>query len=306
MTVFVLITWDVDPDLWLPTERRQWAFNMAMDICHHYKIPATFFITAQTAHVYHTYYEKLAQQKHEIGCHGWTHGTEENYDHMSFEQQQLYLKIATTYLQSQVGHPIRVFRSPRVKTSAITQQLLSDLGYLADSSVCSQRFDLISSNLINIGWLFAPRQPYHPAVSTPYQSGNLPIWQIPVSATLLPFISSLMQVTGLNLMKLFFRQLYWEAKQTGKPIVYLAHPSEFIGHKVKNKRIRWRAHLKPEHFSPTFIRAHGFRMRALLYRHNPADILHYTKQLFAYMTSFSDITFLTMGDYVRHLNHAHT
>ncbi len=298
----ILITWDIDPDLWLPQERRRWAINTAMDICHERAIPATFYLTALPAALYRADMPKLQAQGHEIGCHGLTHGIEENYDQMSPDLQRLYLKLATHYLQAVVGQPLRTFRSPRVKTSAVTQQLLSEYGYLSDSTVCSQRLDVVSSNLINPNWLIAPRRPYHPRHDNAFKVGQLPIWQIPVSAVVLPFISSTMQVVGLEAMKLFFKMLYTEAKLTGKPIVYLAHPTEFIvGQKKKKPSQNWRALLNPQFFTPTYIRAHGFRWRSLLYRTDATIFLEQTRQLLTYMASFPDVSFMTMSDYVKNL-----
>lgn len=299
----VLITWDVDPDLWLPAERRRWAFNTAMDSCHALDIRATFYITAQTARLYRDDYDKLRTQGHEVGCHGWTHGTEENYDMMSRAHQQLYITMATEYLQTMTGQPIQAFRSPRVKTSGVTQQLLTEQGYLSDSSVCSQRMDVISSNLINPNWLLAPRRPYHPQAGNAFKPGQLPIWQIPISALGLPFISSTMQVTGLKPMKRFFQLLYAEARYSGKPIVYLAHPTEFI-QGTKNRTVPLRAYLKVEHFKPSYIRAHGLLLRGLLYRLEPTQFLNITQELLAYMASFPDVSFMTMTDYTEQLHHS--
>jgi len=302
MTIPILITWDVDPDLWLPLERRRWALQTAMQLCHEQQIRATFYVTAQASAIYRQDWATLQAQGHEVGCHGWTHGVEENYDNMSAAQQALYLHMATEYLETMSGVKLQAFRSPRVKTSGTTQRLLSELGYLSDSTVCSQRMDLISSNLVNTGWLTAPRLPYHPHPNNAYKKGNLPLWQIPVSAAGLPFISSTMQVVGLPPMQTMFRLLYAEAKRTGKPIVYLAHPVEFVPSLKKKKQgVNWRAQLKPQFFTPTYIRAHGLRLRMLLYRTAPSDLLSYTQQLLAYMASFPDVEFMTMTEYVRKL-----
>jgi len=44
--------------------------------------------------------------------------------------------------------------------------------------------------LINTGWIFAPRRPYRPHRDSAFQSGALAIWAIPVSAAVIPLISS--------------------------------------------------------------------------------------------------------------------
>jgi hypothetical protein len=292
-SVPVLITWDVDPDLWMPFERRQWALNTAMDVCHRQDICATFFFTALPAHAYLDEFENMRVQGHEIGCHGLTHGDEESYDRMPEEMQRAYIREATDKLQALVSSPVRAFRSPRVKTSAHTLRLLAENGYLADSSVCSQRIDFVSSNLINTGWIFAPRRPYRPHPSSAFRRGDIPLWEIPISAAIMPFISSSLQVLGLSVMKGLFRLLYAESRRTGKPIVYLAHPTEFVA----KGRKRWKTHTKREYFTLSYICAHGLRLRNLLYRVDAEVLLGYTKELFAYMASFPDVAFMTISEY---------
>jgi hypothetical protein len=58
--------------------------------------------------------------------------------------------------------------------------------------------------------------------------GNLDISEIPISAAILPFITSTMKVLGLPMMKALFRILYAESWLTGKPIVFLGHPIEWV------------------------------------------------------------------------------
>lgn len=300
-SVPVLITWDVDPDLWMPFERRQKALHAALELCNQHNIPATFYVTAQVAHEYVADFEIMQAQGHEIGCHGLTHGDEENYDRMPEQVQRHYIGEATEKLQSVSGVPIHAFRSPRVKTSAQTLKLLAEHGYWSDSSVCSQRMDLVSSNLLNVGWLFAPRRPYRPHQSSAFKRGNVPLWEIPVSAVVAPFISSMLAVVGLPAMKLFFWLLHAESQRTGKPIVYLAHPVEF----APMRKGKWNATMRREYYSLSYIRAHGLRLRAMLYKADSYTRLSYTQDLFAYMTSFPDVVFMTVSGYTRdHLGEA--
>ncbi len=290
----VLITWDVDPGLWIPVERRRLAVDLAMNMCHEHGIRSTFFVTAQPAHVYAEVFDKLQAQGHEVGCHGFTHGDEENYDRMPEKIQRAYISQAAEILQEVAKRPIRAFRSPRVKISALTLELLVGHNYLVDSSVCSQRMDLVSSNLVNLGWLIAPRRPYHPHTDNAYRRGGIPIWEVPVSALVAPFISSLTRVVGLDVMKLFFRLLYAESRLTGKPIVYLAHPAEFL---PKRTTQSWKQHLKREFFTLSYIRANGLRVRNLLRWMRGEALLAATQSLFDYMVSFPNTSFMTVSEY---------
>ena len=152
--VLVLITWDIDPSPRLSVENKKRSLLVATDLCNEFDIQATFFVTANAKQATAATLERIQSFGHEIGCHGLTHGDEENYDQMSEDMQRTYIAEATEKLRALTGTPIRIFRSPRVKTSATTLKLLAEYGYWADSSVCSQRIDFISSNLINTGWIF--------------------------------------------------------------------------------------------------------------------------------------------------------
>jgi len=59
-------------------------------------------------------------------------------------------------------------------------------------------------------------------------------------------------------MKALFRLLCAEAKRTGKPIVYLAHPTEFTTGRQRKFALR--------EFSPSHMRSHGSLIRSLLYK----------------------------------------
>ena len=118
------------------------------------------------------------------------------------------------------------------------------------------------------------------------------------SALILPFISSTHRVVGLQAMKAFFRVLYLESRLTGKPIVYLAHPTEFRNRKAGGES-RFHESVKLRYFSPAFIRIHGFRPRNLLYRVNGEALLESTRSLFGYMASFPDVVPMTVSEYVQ-------
>lgn len=301
----VLITWDVDPDRWTTLEDRRRCLHQAMDLCQELGVPSTFFITAKFVYEYPDELKRMQALGQEVGCHGLTHTDEEEYQRMPEAMQRAYLEEATRTLEAATGKPVRSFRSPRVKISATTLRLLAEYGYLADSSVCSQRLDLVSSNLINKGWLLAPRRPYHPHHADPFKRGAMPIWEVPISALAAPFISKALSALGLTAMKLFFRLLYAESIRTGKPIVYLSHPTEFLYARVGSQDRPVRLIFQGKFFSPSYIRTHGFLLRNLLLRMDGQTLFNRSKELFAYMASLPNVTFMTVSEYtIRHLQGA--
>jgi len=291
----ILITWDVDPDRWATAEHREQALARALGLCLEFGIRSTFFFTANFAYEYPDYLERMKATGQEIGCHGLTHTDEEDYNRMPVDMQRTYIREATQKLEAVVGAPIRLFRSPRVKTSAHTLRLLAEHGYRADSSVCSQRVDFLSSNLINPGWLIAPRRPYHPHPDNAFRRGNMPIWELPVSALIVPFISGSLNVFGLGLAKTLFRLLYAESRRTGKPVVYLAHPTELIPSKNRRSRVTLKQ------LSPAYVRTHGFLLRKVFFRMKGEMWYRATRELFAYMAPFPGVTFMTSSEYVNYL-----
>ena len=286
----VLITWDVDPYSRRDPAKKKHVLRLALELCREFKIPATFFFVAQEATWYSEEIVEMKRAGHEIGCHGLTHGDEEEYNRMPPAMQRSYIEQATHLLEDQAGTSITAFRGPRVKISPATLQALVEHGYLTDSSVCSQRLDLVSSNWINMGWLVAPRSPYRPHRNSAFKKGDLDILEVPVSALMVPFISSALYVLRFAAMKALFRMLYVEARRRNKPIVYLAHPAEF----GQASHMRLASTL-----SLSTLRTHGLRLRKRLFEPSPELRLGLNRMLFAYMAAFPDVRFMTMRDYAR-------
>jgi len=285
----VLITWDVDPTPEATIEHKKIALKSALDLLNALEIKSTFLFVASIANIFKEEISLLIENGQEIGCHGLTHDSDEEYDKMPPDMQQEYLTKATEILTKIANKPMTTFRGPRVKTSHITHRILENLGYSADVSISPQRIDFISSNLINIGWIFAPRKSYHPSKDNVFKKGNRKIWVIPISATIFPFISSTLNIFGLSFMKLFFRTLYAETLRTNKPIVYLIHPEEFAPDTIK---------IKSSGYSLKMLRTHGFAFRSKLYIKDPKKRFDYNKNLFMYMKSFPYVKFLAVNEYV--------
>lgn len=288
----VLITCDFDPTPEVTVENKRRAMNMAIEMFDSHDIHSTLFITARHVKDYLT--ENLAGQfgnTHEIACHGLTHGYDEEWNRMPLDETRKRIKEATERLEDVSGRPVQSFRGPRVKTSQATQQALEEFNYKADSSVCSQRIDVVSSNLINPNWVFAPRLPYHPHKENPFKRGDRSLWSIPVSAMILPFVSGSIYTLGLNTTKSLFRALYSESAKTGKPIVYLLHPVEFVPFTIENK--------KPT--NPGFILIEGLQFRYRFYENDVAVRYQKHQDLFSFMRSFPRIKFMTTREYVNYL-----
>ena len=279
-TVPVLVTFDVDPAPDVSEGVRK-----ALELLQATGIQATFFFTALEADA--PTVKQVLSSGHEVGCHGLSHDEAEEFNTLPEADQRGILSRATTRLQQLAEKPVLSFRAPRVKISSATLRILEELGYLADSSVCSQRLDFVSSNLVNPGWLWAPRLPYHPSDRSPYRRGSLKILEVPVSAILIPFVSTTLRIFGVAFMKLLFTLLYWESRLTGKPIVYLVHPHEFLY--AQKKPFHWRM-LVPDRS----WRVYGFPIRIwLARRHLGPEILKRHRLFFEWIGRRKGVRFTT-------------
>jgi len=287
-TVPILITCDIDPTPEATVDNKRLALLKTMELFNENRIKGTFFFVANIIEDYKNQIPSLLNGNHEIGCHGLTHDEKEEFSRIPEDVQLKILTEATRLIENVTGKSVLSFRGPRVKTSNITQGILDELGYKADSSVCSQRMDVFSSNLINTKWLFAPRNPYHPHIKNAFKRGNRSLWVIPISALMLPFVSGTLYTFGLRFTERMFDVLYRESCRTGKPIVYLLHPAEFSP-KTKRRNKNY----------PVSVEGFRFRRSKWLFETNIGKRFDMNKELFKRMNTYPNVKFLTIENYIK-------
>lgn len=195
-------------------------------------MPATWFCTADAAERFAEPLRLLAQTGHTIGCHGLDHGEWEDYRLLSREQALSTLAEATDRIERAVGVRPRVFRGPRMTTSAATQDALRTLGYVADFSVCARRFDLMAASRFNRRWVTTGAAPYRPVRDDafkpegPARTGELAV--IPLSGWGLPLVSGSLYLLGHKLTQGLARTMTRVAWRARAPVVYLFHSYEFV------------------------------------------------------------------------------
>lgn len=195
-------------------------------------MPATWFCTADAAERFAQPLRALAKAGHTIGCHGLNHGEWEDYRLLSPAQALRTLTEATGRIEHAVGVRPRVFRGPRMTTSAATQAALRALGYVADFSVCARRFDLMAASRFNKRWVTTGAAPYRPALDDalrptgPACAGEFAV--IPLSGWGVPLVSGALYLLGQRLMQGLARPMVGAARRAGAPVVYLFHSYEFV------------------------------------------------------------------------------
>lgn len=287
--VVVLLTYDIHTHAY-PAADVDVYLRHVLEVHGRLGMPASFLFPAEAAEHMPETVRQLIARGHAVGCHGLTH-RDEIYDRMSAEAQTSTLTEATERLSAVTGAPIRFFRAPVFRLSAVTMRTLDALGYDADLSVNSQRLGLLSSDPWNFAWLLAPRLPYHPDADHPYRPGGLRMWEIPLSCVVLPFMSNTLLAFGLSFMKLFFRLLCFEARRSGKPVVFMAHPEELIA----SRTVPRRRGLRPSDFLPT---KYGFGFRQALMRTDPATIAGDMMELLGFIRRTPGVRFVTVPQYV--------
>ncbi len=262
------------------------------------QIPTTFFVPADLIEECGAdLLRHIVAEGHQVACHGLLHRPPENFATDPLETQISTLRQAKLLLEEATGTEITTFRAPAFIMSATTLCALEEVGYTADASVNSQRWGVLSSQVSNIGWLTAPRTPYHPSYTDPYRRGTMRLWEVPMTAFVLPYTSLVYQALGVRFMRTFARCLHGEAKYLRKkPVVYMAHPEEFSSSNFVRRRPKMRAKLLLP--MPT----QGIRARRLLLERDEHRIYEMTMEMFTFLMQQRDtFQFLTVDGYLRTL-----
>jgi peptidoglycan/xylan/chitin deacetylase (PgdA/CDA1 family) len=250
MKKYALWTNDVETtSIWLntlrdETGRRVWKEGMPilLDIYQKYQIKSTFFFTGYIARLYPEMVKMVQKDGHEIGSHSFSHKKEDGLDRLSYQEQLYQLQTSKKILEDISGEEVISFRAPALRVSPSTASALIESGYLIDSSIAAQRFDLFMSfgGVKKLRWLFAPRCPYRVDARNIFRKGDSPLVEVPLSASIMPYTSTTMRVfPRFTSLQRYLLQV--EAAFSGKPIVFDIHPNEFIDESGEERRIEKRS-----------------------------------------------------------------
>lgn len=197
-----------------------------LDFCERRKIPATFFTAGRFAVEYPELIREAAVRGHDVGTHGWEHGTveEENFGDTSHDQQKRWMELATDAVGKAAGVAPRAFRAPNLLVSETTLKVLEELRYTHDSSVPARRHDFQMGVVNYTRYFRAPMGPYHPAQDDLGSKGNSPVVEVPPSAFFVPLNMSVLRNYGFMPVKWALARI---AKRS-RTIVFYVHPSEFV------------------------------------------------------------------------------
>jgi peptidoglycan/xylan/chitin deacetylase (PgdA/CDA1 family) len=172
--------------------------------------------------------QQVCDHGHEVGCHGYDHANERAFDILSYDDQVADMTRAKKILSDVAGR-VESFRAPALRLNEDTVRALEATGFRNDSSICSQRFDgpFTFGSKRKLMWLGAPRSPYFLSYDSVYKRGKSSIFEVPISAFVIPYSGTLLRRTP-TLTRVLQRILYYESRYTGNPLTFLIHPNEFI------------------------------------------------------------------------------
>ena len=227
-------------DLEIASEIYEVGIKRLLDLYARHDVRSTFYFTGRIAEIIPEAVELVKSQGHEIGCHSYSHSENKALDVLSYEEQQNELKKAKKSIESIVGR-VKSFRAPSLRINENTVKVLEEIGFTSDSSICSQRFDgpftFGSKKELKLKWLFAPRKPYFMSYDSISRRGNSKILEIPISALLLSYSGVTMRRSP-SLTKIMQKQLFFESKQTNKPVVFVFHPHECLDYNYNINTIK--------------------------------------------------------------------
>ena len=199
-----------------------------LDLYDKYGVKATFFYTGHIAKLYPDVVRKAYERGHEVGSHGLTHEVDQAFDVLS-PKELSHLIRSKQILEDIIGDEVISFRAPAARVDKGFPEILHEAGFKVDSSVSSQRLDMMFSfgALKKLHWLTAPRKAYFAQTDNIFKKGDSDILEAPISAYGFPYIGTFMRIApAVNRMTR--NVLYWETLCNGRQFVFLTHPNEFI------------------------------------------------------------------------------
>lgn len=213
-----------------------------LDLYDKYGVKATFFYTGHIATLYPEVVRMAYERGHEVGSHGLTHEVDKAFDVLLPEEQLSHLRQSKQILEDIIGEEVVSFRAPAARVDESFPQIMREAGFKVDSSVSSQRLDMMFSfgALKKLHWITAPRKAYFTKEDNIFKKGSSEILEVPISAMGFPYIGTFMRIApGLN--RCTRQLLYWETLCNGRQFVFLTHPNEFIDEDRETMEIERRA-----------------------------------------------------------------
>ena len=213
-----------------------------LDLYDKYNVKATFFYTGYIARLYPKVVRMAYERGHEIGSHGLTHEVSKAFDVLTPDEQLSHLKQSKRILEDIIGDEVMSFRATAARVDKAFPAVLAEAGFKVDSSVSSQRLDMMFSfgALKKLHWLTAPRKAYFTQEDNIFKKGDSEVLEVPILAMGFPYIGTFMRIAP-SLNRITRNVLYLETLCNGRQFVFLTYPNEFIDEDRETTEIERRA-----------------------------------------------------------------
>ncbi len=192
--------------------------HRVLDLLDEFGVRATFFVLGEVAGYYPELVRQIHQRGHEIACHGMRHVDLGLLSHDQFVEE---LGLAKARLEQTVGEAVVGYRAPNLIIEPWVMDVLEELEFRYDSSVCPSRKLLGKYG----GMHRAPQNPYRLSRGSLSEPGNRALTELPIASfplVRIPAATGIMtRVVGRWWAEIALRC----ALRTG-PAVYYFHPYE--------------------------------------------------------------------------------
>ncbi len=215
-------TIDVD---WVPGS--EVGLEGLLEFCDRWELKATIFVAGRFAETYAALINECRRRGHELGTHGWEHGSleqDEDFRSASYDQQRAWIRLATEAVEKASGVRPVIFRAPSLWVSETTLRALEAEGYRYDSSVPARRFDCGFGRVHYLKYFRAPTGPYRLSSRHLRLPGYSSVVEIAPSAFLFPINLATLRTLGLPVMKWMVGRISRRASR----LVFYCHPHEFV------------------------------------------------------------------------------
>jgi len=190
-----------------------------LDLFANHGISTTFFVTGDMASRHPHMVKTIDKKGHEVACHGLYHWKDEFL--LTRTEQKRRIEKATSIIQEIIGTRPLGFRAPCLKANRDTLNVLSESGYLYDSSVIPTFIPGY------YGYLNSNFKPYWLPLNSHGKKKPEFFLEMPVSVNPLLFIplsASWMRNLGSLWVKFGIRANFI----LGNPIVFYIHPRDVL------------------------------------------------------------------------------
>jgi len=202
---------------------------LLLNLYRTFQVKATFFVTADIALKHPLIPRMIIENGHELASHSNNHEDLYALDQLGFHKQKELLERSKKTLEDISGNEVISFRAPALRVNEFTPKALKAAGYKIDSSISPQRADMFFSfgALRKINRLWASRKPGYVKPNDLTKRGNFPVFEIPISALILPYIGTTLRISPF-IIRYLRNILNFETSYRGNPINFLIHPNEMI------------------------------------------------------------------------------